>query len=138
MASFPLSRTKKERSLSGAIRRNKSRRNLQKAADTLPLTRCDDDATLFTVTVTIGKQPFQLVVDTASTDLWVTAQECEDCIQTPNRYDVTDATPLYENVLENVYDSISAGNQVRCCIGSFLCICSRSFTHSLLLFSLHT
>ena len=131
MTSLSLSSPKKERSLSVAIKRNKSRRNVQKAADTLPLALCDDDASLFTVSVTIGTQPFQLVLDTASTDLWVTAQDCEDCIQTPNRYDVTDATPLYENVLENVYESISGGNQVRTLMYLFIFQHLRSFTHSL-------
>lgn len=121
MTSLSLAIIKKERSLNVATRRNKSRRGLQKAADTLPLAMCDDDASLFTVSVTIGMQPqpFQLVVDTASTDMWVTAQGCDGCIETPNRYDRTNATPLYDNVLENVYQSVSGGSQVRCC-----CICS--------------
>ncbi|GAX11686.1 hypothetical protein FisN_7Lh054 [Fistulifera solaris] len=95
-----------------ARKNQKSRRQAQANADALPLEPCDDDMPLYTVSVTIGTQPFQLVVDTTSTDLWVTSQDCVDCIETPNRYDATNATPLFDNALENMYESVTGGDQV--------------------------
>lgn len=90
--------------------RSTSGRKLQKAADALPLSLCDNE--LFIVTVTIGTQPFQLVVDTASTDLWVMNTDCLFCVETPNRYDVTSATLLFDNDEDNYYESVNGGNVV--------------------------
>ncbi len=121
MTRLPLSRSKTSLATDGkekletilARKNRKSRRKAQAAAEAVPLTPCDDDMPFYTVGVTIGTQPFQLVVDTISTDLWVTSQDCVDCIETPNRYDATNATPLFDNALENMYESVTGGDQVR-------------------------
>lgn len=99
-----------KKSLSRSRRYSRGRK-LQNAADTLPLSLCDEGA-FYTVSVTIGTQPFQLVVDTASTDLWVMDTDCLFCVDTPNRYDSTNATPLFDNDDENYYESAGGGNLV--------------------------
>lgn len=143
MTTLPLTRPTRQSSSSRALTKKRGsastfrtkRRTLLNAAVALPLSLCDDDS-LYTVTLKIGTQSFQLVVDTASTDLWVMDQDCLFCMESPNRYDITNASLLYDNDDDNYYESVSGSDQVRSLFFMFDVqargTLTRSLTHSIL------